>query len=242
MDEKLLYAFGGVAAGALAGAAATYLVMMKRLEKTFTEQLQIAVEAEVAATKKFYTIVQKDAYPTPGDLLAEVAEKDPSFVLDIEKVEEVRNLIEASEYGDTQGAVPEARNVFATYADNSTWDQEAEETQRDPNKPYIISAEEFFENAPDYIQTQLNWFEEDGVLADTSDKPADEFIVGEDNLEKFGHGSKDPNIVYIRNDAMDMDFEVSRSEGRYAEQVHGIMQHGEPQGRRAIRKFRPTDE
>lgn len=241
MDERIIYAVVGSAAGAAAGVLGTYFFMMKKFETEFSRELQIAVESEVAATKKFYTIIQKDKYPTPGDLLAEKLEKDPEFVLDLEQVDAAKDVIDENEYGDTEGLAPVARNVFTDYADTSTWDADTEEAQRDPNKPYVISSDEFFENEPDYIQTQLTYFEDDGVLADTSDKPCDEYIVGEENLQKFGHGSRDPNIVYIRNEAMDMDFEVSRAEGRYAEQVHGILQHGASPSR-TIRKFRLDHE
>jgi hypothetical protein len=65
--------------------------------------------------------------------------------------------------------------------------------------------------------------------------------VGEENLAKFGHGSKDPNLVYVRNEGMDLDFEISYAEGKYSEQVMGFMAHGQSPGR-AFRKFKLNDE
>jgi hypothetical protein len=243
MDDRILYAVGGVVAGALAGGGGVYLYMQRQFEKEFTKELQAAVEAEVAATKKFYSAIQKSDYPTPGDLAAEVAEKNPGFVLDEEKLAEAKDLIEENQYGETEGLVPVARNVFTDFADNSTWDPDAEEAQRDPAVPYVISADEFFENAPDYIQDQVTYFAGDGVLADTSDKPLDDSVVGEDNLRKFGHGSKDPNVVYVRNEPMGLDLEVSYAEGTYAEQVHGFIKHNDDVHRSArTRKFRLEDE
>lgn len=241
MDERMIGFAGGVALGLFVGAGGAYLYMRQAYTNEFNRELKFAVDEEVAATKKFYSAIQKDKYPTPGDLAAEVSERYPGFTLDEEKLAEAKDLIEGHEYGDTEGLTPVARNVFTDYANTSTWDAEAEEAQRDPSKPYVISSDEFFENAEDRIQTQLIYFAEDGVLADTQDKPVDDSIVGEDNLQKFGHGSKDPNIVYVCNESMELDFEIMYAEGKYAEQVQGFIQHGASPSR-GLRKFRLDDE
>jgi hypothetical protein len=41
-------------------------------------------------------------------------------------------------------------------------------------------------------------------------------------LDRFGHGSNDPSIVYIRNDTLEIIYEVVKSPHYYAEEVHGF--------------------
>jgi hypothetical protein len=44
-------------------------------------------------------------------------------------------------------------------------------------------------------------------------------IVGQ-NL-RFGHGSKDPNVVYIRNPRLEMEMEILRDPSSYEKEVLG---------------------
>lgn len=237
MDERVLYVAGGVIIGALMGAGGTYLALQRKYQVEFDE----ALDRELEATKKFYaTLVKPDS---PEEMARDLGVKTE----EVENYEELADAYsgEKEEDEEVQAELKEvSANVFTNYANTDTWDADKEEAERDTSKPYIISFDEFFENAPDHVQDQLTYFSEDGVLADSTDKPVDESIVGEEHLDvkMFGRGSRDPNILYIRNEQMDLDLEISYAEGKYSEQVMGFIQHGEPQGRRAIRKFRLDDE
>jgi hypothetical protein len=96
------------------------------------------------------------------------------------------------------------------------------------------------ENEPDHIQHTLTYFEGDDVLTDEEDQPINETddTVGNANLLKFGHGSKDNNIVYVRNEKLDLDFEITRSKGSYIKEVLGFIQHDD---RKRVRSFRRRD-
>lgn len=129
---------------------------------------------------------------------------------------------------------------------NGDFDYDVEVTFRTEDKPYIITHDEFFEGEKDYQQSTLTYFEEDDVLADERDQPVPEDTVGEDHLTRFGFGSKDHNIVYVRNDELQIDFEINRSENSYAKEVLGFddtdtglkhMNHG-----MGVLKFRRYDE
>jgi hypothetical protein len=237
MDQRMLYAGGGLVAGLLIGFGGTYLALNRKMQAEYEE----ALDQELEATKKFFTNLQKIDYPTPGDLAREKGLSVPTQ----EERDENEKVLEELEYGgekeEAEAVEAElaqvSKNVFTNYANNSTWDADAEEAKRDPAMPYVISYDEFFENQVEYEQTQLTWFAEDGVLADTTDKPVDESLVNPDNLEKFGHGSRDPNIVYVRNEARELDFEISYAEGKYSEQVMGFIQHDD-----GPRKFRLHEE
>lgn len=122
-------------------------------------------------------------------------------------------------------------NVFS---DNSSEDDE-----RNPNKPFILTQREFEEGEHEYTQNTLTYYEGDDVLTDDRDQPIHNKlpVVGEDNL-RFGTKSNDPNVVYIRNNHLEVDFEVCRSAGTFSEEVLG---YTEPSNKQRPRKFREYD-
>lgn len=101
------------------------------------------------------------------------------------------------------------------------WDFEAERNTRATKSIYIIHREEFFADEMGYKQGQLSWYAGDGVLADELSHPIYNHgdIVGD--CLQFGHGSNDPNVVYIRNDTQRMEYEVCLDLGRYDVEVLG---------------------
>lgn len=239
MDKEMFAALArskGFAVGlasvlsAAASAAVTAGILMKRFEKQYQERL----DEELLATQKFYTVLNKTEFKTPADAAAVLLPDDPD-----EADEMVEYLEKKANYDEGNNLTEVVRNVF-TDAETYVWDPDAEEALRDPGKPYILEHDEFYES--DRIQSQLTWFEGDSVLADDKDEhiPDIDSIVGEGNLDRFGHGSRDPNILYIRNEHLDIDFEIVRNEGKYSEQILGFIQHEDAP--RRVHKFRLQDE
>lgn len=138
-------------------------------------------------------------------------------------------------------------NVFVESAvDPSVWDYNHEIANREPDKPYVISLAEFRENEEGHEQQTLQYYQGDDVLCDSRDEPIDavDYTVGDDNLVRFGHGSEDNNVVYIRNERLDTDFEVLRSAGHYQKEVLGLepkedLRHSQS---RRPRRMRERDE
>lgn len=128
------------------------------------------------------------------------------------------------------------RNVFVEGRPlvNEDWDAEAEEANRNPERPYVISHDEFMENSYEHSQTTLTYFEGDDVLAESDDSVVFEVeaVVGMDNLGRFGHGSRSPNVVYIRNERTESDYEVVKTDGSYSEIAHGGLRHSDQHSRR----------
>jgi hypothetical protein len=91
---------------------------------------------------------------------------------------------------------------------------------------YVISDEAFIIGEQNYEQITVTWYEGDQKLTGEGDRllTADDIerSVGHANLEKFGEESGNVNIVYLRNDALQMDFEVVRSTGKYSTEVLGL--------------------
>lgn len=146
----------------------------------------------------------------------------------------------------------ELQNIFEGYepSEDLVWDDEAEKSQRTNDKPYIISHDEFYEASPDYEQDELIYYDVDSVLADNQGIPVPdpETTVGEVHLDMFGHGSKNANTLFIRNDKLQLDMEITKANGRYSEMVLGLdgddldeteLRHS---SYRHPRKFRASDE
>lgn len=232
------------------GAVAGYLYAKKSLYKRFENEF----EGELEGMRKFYEARARrnkegefaTAESAAETLLAEKAaealdsyqgkapvdyttppEPEPEAVVVEEKVVEKK-----------------VRNVFVERPrSNDSFDYDEEIQHRTSDKPYVISFEEFAENKPDYIQNTITWYEGDEVLADEREEPIPdvEGTIGTNNIDRFGHGSKDPKIVYIRNERLDLDFEVVRHEGSYAEVVLGFTPERELR-HSGSRRFRRGDD
>ena len=106
--------------------------------------------------------------------------------------------------------------------DDEAWEKEVAERSED--RPYVISEEEFFENEQDFEQWSMTYYAGDDVLTTDKDEVVEDVdaMVGEDNLTKFGHMSKDMHLVYIKNNKRGLDFEIARSRGKYTVEVLGL--------------------
>jgi hypothetical protein len=122
------------------------------------------------------------------------------------------------------------RNVF-TDTEIREIDLEQEMATRDPERPYLITQDEFGQNETEFTQATLTWYEGDEVMGNDRDEPVDfdvDEVVGLDNLKRFGEGSGDRNIVLVRNNELKMDYEIIRSSGKYSEEVAGFTDDDSP--------------
>lgn len=243
----------------LSGAAAGYVVADKRLKTKYEE---IATQ-EIAEAKRFYALQAQSratsAKPdTPGEVLERSREEEAKAAFTLyqggQSDNQVREILNKEE--DLTGVEVRTleKNIFVDTdhsedpEEDNGWDYETELARRSGDKPYVITHDEYFEAAKDYEQVQLTYFEEDDVLSDDRDQPVPDTdaTVGDDNLTRFGHASKDPNVVYIRNEKRELDFEVVRSSGSYSKEVLGFddspgeLEHSMRRGR--SRRFRDGDD
>lgn len=141
-----------------------------------------------------------------------------------EKVDKIKRRVgitEEDEIREEEEVV--MSNIFDTH---EAIDDGLDRSNRDISRPYILSYEEFMHDVGehvDFTQNSITYYEGDNVLVDERDQPIPDLntIVGERNL-KFGGVSGDDEIVYIRNHNLEVDFEVVRSYGTYAEEVLGF--------------------
>ncbi len=68
--------------------------------------------------------------------------------------------------------------------------------------------------------------------------------IGAGRMGYVGEGSGDSNIVYVRNVALNKDYEICRSRGKYSVEVAGFAEDGtdEITHSHRPRRFRDTDD
>lgn len=132
---------------------------------------------------------------------------------------------------------PEIVNIFES---DSTWDYEAELAIRTPDLPYTIHVDEFIADEMGYEQSTLTYYEGDDILVDEHDVPVYNHNLSVGPLN-FGHGSNDKNVVYIRSERLESEFEVLREHGLYTVEVLGYEKEEEfrHSGHHSVPKFRP---
>lgn len=111
-------------------------------------------------------------------------------------------------------------------------DDEFTEIHPEPGtrEPHIISADSFRDDETELQQKiSITYYDGDDTLVDERDVPMRELAptVGEEFWQHFGELSEDPEIVYIRNRRLQIDFEITRDERSYAEVV--LKDYGKPQ-------------
>jgi hypothetical protein len=230
MDNKAVLG-GSVAAALAVGGAAGYLVARKQLETKY----ELLAQQEIEEARDYFRTLYKKGkeYASP--------EAAAEALLPENVVESLRLY---------SGGVPPELSGELTYhrahllhevgklaeeepVELSVFDQvvtehdiEAEVRERTEEAPYIISKDEFFEDAANHSQSTISYYAGDGVLADEHDEPIEDIdrVVGDNNIPRFGHRSEDPNVLYVRNHSLGTDYEITLSKGKYSVEVAGLQE------------------
>lgn len=227
------------------GCVSGFFLAKKKLEKTF----ELRLEEEIRQTKAFYDNLNK---PDPADLAAqlleeeETASKHPYDTTSDSVPQEVLERIAGSmakaqaEMDEEAQPTPDTpHNAFENPA--PAWVQADEELERRNGVPFIISKEEYFENQWEFEEGQFVYYEGDDTLADSRDEPVlnqyEAVGVAALDGDHWGHGSEDPNIVYVCNEKMEMLFEIARSTKSFAEDVLGFVEPTGKELKHSDRKF-----
>lgn len=241
-DVKSLVA--GALAGVVAGAGLGYILSRNSFDKRLDE--------EVAALKHHYQLraatarANADAVERPVPALADrlgqpgvrVGFRDPDD-LDIVNWIEPANLVVKEAADDHVDAIKASEGrIMADLAlvDVDPADAEPDASwppaNRDRTKPYVISDAEFAEGAQEgYHQClTIKWYNGDKVLLDDKDQPITDILRTTGAIHKNGFGgvSGDPNIRYVRNENLEVDFEILFDPGSYVEEV---LNYGNPNPR-----------
>lgn len=108
--------------------------------------------------------------------------------------------------------------------DEDDIDDEDEEEENRPVRGhhyYPISAAQFCNSRNYYDKVSLSYYTDDNVVSDEKDKVMDnaEEVLG--RLQELFDGDEYPTVCYIRNDELEIDYEISIIEGSYRHEVLG---------------------
>lgn len=232
--RSISLALGGFVVGAGLGAAAGYIFCKRQLESKYYQKAADEIaEMREEYHRKAVALENKVEKPKLEDIVREqgysTEERPTQPPMAVTPPHTVVEAVQDDEESKPEPTEPETRNTFQEFGDESRdedeWDWHKERSRRSPRRPYVIHIDEK-EERDTYDELTFTYFEDDDVLCNERDEIVDaedrEKIIGAANLSKFGHGSGDPEVVYIRNDQLEMVIEVSRSPNSYAEEVHGF--------------------
>ena len=214
MKKLVLSAIGGALVGAGVGLFVGRMLALQHYEEIFEE----ALNREIAETKAHLNEVTKREMNRT--INSEVGIE--TTTQDLDRI--VTGLRYDLSKNTNSGVIKQ--NIFLDgINDGEDEDHTEEDAHRDSSKPYIISVDEFMAGDLNYSQVSLTYFVEDDTLVDDADNSVEDTdtLVGETNLDQFGYRSKDPKMIYVRNDITQTDFEISRDERSYGEVVHGVI-------------------
>ena len=242
MENKITLAAAlGFTAGLAVGAVTTYLTVKKTFEARSDRDI-----AEVKAYYQKLAAVEeskKEFLTRESDYIIETTAEDPDRPFTEEERQEL--IIEGQNVIENQGywghiAEKSARLSAPEFPPGNAFVQYSEEDAEGPaegeavvefkiyeridGEPYVISRLEFEDNLADYDQISLTYYDGDDTLCDDDDKrvPDIDRVIGQRNLEYFGHASDDERVVYIRNERFGTDYEVFKNDGEYTVTVLGL--------------------
>lgn len=155
--------------------------------------------------------IEKTAY----DEIVLNPRRDPSEI--VGGIPQVELKSEEDEDGDEVVSIWEGVD-----SDVPGWDWENEQKHRLGTEPYILHKTEFLEQETDYDQQTLTYYAGDDKLTDERDVPLYNVSEVVGSCLQWGHGSGDPNVVYIRNDKLHAEYEVVKHDGRFEVEVLGL--------------------
>lgn len=233
------FALGGFVVGAAVGGGAAFFFVRRHLE---TKYNQIA-EAEIDSMREHYhnkTLALEGTIRKENVEVVETLAMKKGYMQDQDDSEDVAagSPMVVKPPTPEPDRAPRVRNIFADREVEPVefeWNGVEENKKRSPDIPYVIHYDEIAE-MDDYQSVTLTYYDGDGVLCNDRDEifdPADlDRVIGEKNLERFGHGSNDPLVVYIRNDDLELIYEIVKTDQSYAEAVHGFTRENwEPKNR-----------
>jgi hypothetical protein len=119
-----------------------------------------------------------------------------------------------------------------------------DEPVHNQDRPYVIEAAEWYLNETNYDQITLTFWADDEVLIDDSKRVITDVdsVVGATNLHRFGFKSEDPEIVYVRNERLEVDYEITKDDRSYSEVKHGVDSNDRDEQEARRSRMRSNDE
>lgn len=189
------------AAGAIIGATTGIYIY----KKTTDEANEIRIQEELESIKE-YAERSKAKHEETDEVPEWDSTDDDRPVGDIRRDDEEE---------DDEDYLPKKESTqYNTISGNSVVEEE----------PYIMDVEKFFEDDKMQDKVTLTYYAADGALVDDNEELITDInnTVGHMTLQNFGKLSDGPDVVYVRNEKLGIDYEIIRVYNSYAEDVLGI--------------------
>jgi hypothetical protein len=218
---------GLVFSGVLVGAAVGFYFGYRYNREKIRAEAFADSEDEIAKIRETYA--QKTVAATPKPTVAEVIE-ERGYSVQVTEDElagrplkppvPVRTPPPTSVIGPP-GHIPAPIDSIEVVIDGE-WDYPAELAARTPDEPYVIHHDEFG-GTEEYGQVTYTYYAGDDVLVGEDERPLPhaDAVVGQNNL-KWGHGSGNIDVVFVRNDKLQLEMEICRVPTSYEEEVLGL--------------------
>ena len=199
MNNSAINLILGFAVGSTAGAVIAWKYAKETYEKRADE--------EISSMRDYYKKMVKgvqDGTVLPNMDVASLYPKQsklPNIPTEVDMYKDfVNKLYGAQSASDSEESKPE--------------EKKEEKVTMNENKPYVIPPEEFGETG--YETRSLTYYDDD-VLTDDEDNRIDDIegTVGEDFADHFGEYEDDS--VFIRNDELEIDYEILLTAKRFAD-------------------------
>ena len=237
MNNTVIRNTAFVASGALFGALGGYLVAKKVLSEKFEAELQeykVSVEDRITQAKERMDIYEQAglAFDT-AKLIAEKNKqaleakeaklredkKDISVVAQnyAKKYEESKNKVKQV---DTEKAMEILKDAPESLDDVMHVEDFTPDTTPVAADPYLISVDQFADEHDEYRKASCTYYTEDKVICETShNEKIDPRYVGQDHLDMLENSDLD--ILYVRNEYLQIDYEIDKYDGSYSYEVLG---------------------
>lgn len=221
--KTIAFVLGGVAIGVGVG----FFVGQRWRREKIKAEVFAESELELTKIREYYASTRPEK-PALEDVVEELGYNAPP-------VEEERPLpppVPVSPSRTMKVERPSQRTGRTEVAEKDKfegWSYPFELSQRNWKKPHIIHQDEFATGETEYAQTTYTYYAGDNVLVDTDNTVLHnrENLIGTEALRRFGHGSDDLNIVYVRNTELELEIEIVRDLGRYEVEVQGLEEDDE---------------
>lgn len=220
MNKKLLSVLM-FAVGAAIGSAVTWKVIKTKYEQIADEEIESVREEYADLMKKMKQKLNETAtYEGPQDSdeeMNEEEEEDDEYYPDDDERDFTAHEEEMIDYYKISGKYRKSEGETADDENSEEGGTGDEDEVPYINGPYVISPEDFACSPPGYNAQTLDYFS-DGILADDWGVKLDiDETIGEENVDRFGEYVDD--ILYIRNERTEIDYEVTRDPRTYDEVV-----------------------
>lgn len=238
MNEVQIRVVSAFIAGGLVGGGVVYAVTKNKYRKLAEEEIA-SVKAEYKRRENVSVKVDTAQFKDS----IKVSKNNIDEIINSSYEAKLANLGYADKADLETEGLP--TNFDLNEDDEDVVDDPAE-WERDFEKPYVINISEFHTehlDDPKWEKVSLTYYDgpKDDVLASEDGQSITdvEGIIGLANMAHFGVGSDDENILYVRNENIETDFEITRVQGSYTQLALGIDEwNDEDEDKKPVRKMR----